>query len=199
MKATHNRLYFIDSKRLSVCHIKREHSHKVFATKARKGKSSLGWFYGFKLHLVINAYGQIVNYSFTTGNIADNNGSLLQKLLSGLEGLCIGDKGYQSCIYHTCLFDYFYTQGLHLLVKPKKKRLQKAISLLDHQLFLKKRALIESVNDLLTSICDLEHSRHRKAENAFASMVASVIDKQSLENKPCIFVVNQPQTFSMAA
>lgn len=194
LKASRNGLYFIDSKRIPVCHIKRENSHKVFAHTARKGKSSLGWFYGFKLHLVINAYGQIVNYSFTTGNVADNNGQLLQRLLKGLEGLCVGDKGY-----HTRLFDYFYSQGLHLLVKPKKKSIQKAICLLDHQLYLKKRALIESVNDLLISICNLEHTRHRKVENAFISMMASLIAYQSLDHKPSIFVANTQHPYAMAA
>ncbi|MDJ1493674.1 transposase [Cytophagaceae bacterium DM2B3-1] len=78
-------------------------------------------FTRFKLHLVINVYGHIVNYNFTTGNVADNNGGLLQKLLKGLDGLCVGDKGY-----NTRLFDYFYSQGLQLLVKPKKKSIQKA-------------------------------------------------------------------------
>ncbi|MDJ1505182.1 transposase [Cytophagaceae bacterium BD1B2-1] len=151
-------------------------------------------FTGFKLHLVINAYGQIVNYSFTTGNVVDNNGQLLQKLLKGLEGFCVGDKGY-----HTRLFDYFYSQGLQLLVKPKNKSIPKAISLLDHQLYLKKRALIESVNELLISICNVEHTHHRKVENAFISMMASLIAYQSLDHEPCIFVANTQHPYAMAA
>ena len=63
--------YFIDSKKLPVCHNRRIHSHKVFAQQAKRGKSSTGWFYGFKVHIVISNYGEIVNFLFTQGNVAD--------------------------------------------------------------------------------------------------------------------------------
>lgn len=65
-------LYYIDSKRLQVCHLKRQHSNKVFKDLARKGKSSMGWFLGFKLHLVVNQVVQVVTFDLTTGNVADN-------------------------------------------------------------------------------------------------------------------------------
>jgi hypothetical protein len=107
VKASRTGLYIIDSKRLEVCHLKREHQHRVFSTTARKGKSSTGWFYGFKLHLVINDRGQIVNWTITAGNVADNNAALLQQLLKELCRICIGDKGY-----FTSLFEWFYQQKL---------------------------------------------------------------------------------------
>lgn len=102
LKADRTGLYIIDSKPLEVCHLKREHSHRVFAASARKGKSSTGWFYGFKLHLVINDRGQIINWTLTSGNVADNNVALLEKLLKGLTGICLADRGY-----YTSLFEWF--------------------------------------------------------------------------------------------
>jgi hypothetical protein len=187
-------LYFIDSKQLPVCHLKREHSHRVFEEYARKGKSSTGWFYGLKIHLVINCWGEIVNWTLTPANIADNNPAWLEKLLRGLQGICVGDKGY-----YTSLFEQFYAQGLHLLLKPKKRMKTDSPSLLTHQYYLRKRALIESVNDMLVSICDLQHTRHRKAENAWASIAAAIVAYQFIERKPCIFIPNQPVTSQRAA
>lgn len=194
LKASRTGLYIIDSKRLEVCHLKREHSHRVFWGSARKGKTSTGWFYGFKVHLVINDRGEIVNWTITAGNVADNNKALLQKLLSGLSGICLADKGYYSS-----LFEWFYQHKLHLVVKPKRNIKQDCLSLIDHQHYLKKRALIESVNDLLVSVCDLEHTRHRKPENAFAHIAGALIAYQFLEHKPAIFIPNHQANHNRAA
>ncbi|HEX8532127.1 MAG TPA: IS982 family transposase [Cytophagales bacterium] len=193
LKASRTGLYFIDSKRLEVCHLKREHSHRVFSA-ARKGKTSTGWFYGFKLHLVINERGEIVNWTLTPGNVADNNPALLKQLLKGLTGICIGDRGYW-----TSLFEWFYQHKLHLLVRPKRNMKKDSPCGVDHQHYLRKRALIESVNDLLVSVCDLEHTRHRKPENAFAHIAAALVAYQFLEHKPAIFIPNQHANHSMAA
>jgi hypothetical protein len=98
-----------------VCHLKREHSNKVFKGVAKKGKSSTGWFVSLKLHLLINNLGEIVSFDLTPGNVVDNNHNLLKKLLSFLERRCVGDKGYL-----TMLFSFFYENGLHLITKPGK-------------------------------------------------------------------------------
>jgi len=185
--------YFIDSKKLEVCHVKREKQHRVFASGwAAKGKSSLGWFYGLKLHLVINHLGQIVSFAFTPGNVADNNLALLQQLLDPLQGKCCGDKGYL-----TQLFAQFYENGLHLLTRARRGMKPLPILGKDVQL-LKQRAVIESVNDILTSICDLEHTRHRSPFNAFANAYAALIAYQFLEHKPHVFIPNAPN-YLMAA
>ncbi len=185
LRSERNGLYFIDSKKIEVCHLKREHSHRVFAASAHKGKSSTGWFYGFKIHLVINCLGEIVNWTITPGNVADNNQSLLKKLLHNLKGICVGDKGY-----YTSLFEYFYSNGLHLILKPKKNMKKDSPSPYEHQQYLKKRALIESVNDILVSICNIEHTRHRKPENAFASIAGAIIAYQFIDKKPSVFIPN---------
>ena len=62
---------FMDSTPIRVCHIKREKSHKVFKGLATKGKSTVGWFFGFKLHLVINDKGEIIKFIITQANVDD--------------------------------------------------------------------------------------------------------------------------------
>ena len=139
---------------------------------------------GLKLHLVINAQGQVMNFLLTPGNVADNNQDVLQHLLQGLQGECYGDKGYL-----TTLFERFYQQGLHLITKVRNKMKNKLLPL--HQtLKLRKRALIESVNDLLTSVFDIEHSRHRKPLNAIAHTLAGLIAYCFYDQKPSVFIPN---------
>ena len=183
-KSLNTGYYFIDSKKLQVCHLRREKSHKVFKDYARKGKTSTGWFYGLKVHLVINHLGQIVSFVFTPGNVADNNQKLLQQLVGNLKGYLVGDKGY-----YTKLFQIFYKNGLHLILKPKKK--MKALPVEQKLVSLsKKRAVIESVNDILMTVCDIEHTRHRSPINGICQMVASIIAYQSLKNKPHVYISN---------
>lgn len=177
--------YYIDSTKLPVCHINRQCQHQVFKEVAAKGKTTTGWFYGFKLHLVINHLGQIVNFAFTPGNVADNNHKLLRHLLGNLQGKCAADKGY-----YTQLFDAFLEQGLQLILKPKKNMKKQTPALPDDVLFSKSRAVVESVNDILKTVCNVEHTRHRKVDNALAHMVAALIAYQSLDKKPHVFIPN---------
>ncbi len=174
--------YFVDSKKLEVCHLKREHTHKVFKGFARKGKSSTGWFYELKLHLVINHLGQIVSFLITPANTADNNHGVLTSLLENLKGKCCGDKAY-----FTILFESFFEQGLQLLVKPKRNMKALPAFHQDVQL-LKQRSLIESVNDILSTVCNVEHSRHRNPFHGLANVLAALIAYQYTEVKPHIFI-----------
>lgn len=91
--------YIIDSKPLPVCHNRRIAHNQVFAGLAARGKSSMGWFYGFKAHLVINQYGELVNFVLTPGNVADNNIGVLHQALDGLQGQCLGDRGYLTKLF----------------------------------------------------------------------------------------------------
>lgn len=192
-----NGTYFIDSKKLPVCHNRRIHHHKVFAEHAKRGKSSTGWFYGFKVHLVINNYGEMVNFLFTQGNVADNNHQVLKSLIGELKGQCFGDKGYI-----TTLFEMFYKQGLQLVTKVRRNMKNQPrggplIPLKDY-LKLRKRAVIESVNDILTSVFDLEHTRHRSPVNALAHMLSALIAYCFYPNKPAVFVENKNQHLLVA-
>nr|WP_310587875.1 IS982 family transposase [Emticicia agri] len=174
--------YFIDSKKLPVCDNRRIHSNKVFAGFATRGKSSTGWFYGLKIHLIINELGQIMNFTLTPANVMDNNEHLLKKMFKGLKGKCYGDKGYLSK-----LFTFFYQQGLHLVTKIRENMKNQLISVND-KINLKKRGVIESVNDILMTVFDIEHTRHRSPINAIAHIFGALAAYCFYECKPTTFI-----------
>lgn len=174
--------YFADSKKLPVCDNRRIHSHQVFKNIASRGKSSTGWFYGLKLHLVINQLGQIMNFLITPASVSDNNEAVLRRLLGGLTGKCYADKGYISK-----LFEQFYQEGLQIVTKIRTN-MKNALMDLDDKLRLKKRALIESVNDILMSVMDVDHSRHRSPLNALVHTMAGLVAYHFYDTKPSVFV-----------
>ena len=182
LKSRATGLYFIDSKKLVVCDNHRIHSNKVFSGVAARGKSSTGWFYGLKIHLVINNLGEIMNFALTKGNIADNNAELLQGLLKDLKGACYGDKGYI-----TKLFETFYEKGLSLITKVRKNMKNKLLPI-EQKLKLRKRAVIESVNDILISVLDIEHTRHRNPYNAVAHILAGLVAYCFYPTKPSVYL-----------
>ena len=92
LKGHETGLYYVDSTSIEVCHIKREKNHKVFKGLAAKGKNSMGWFFGFKLHLVINNLGEIMSVSLSKANVDDRKP--VPKLVESLKGWLFGDKGY---------------------------------------------------------------------------------------------------------
>ena len=186
-------LYFVDSKKLQVCHLKRERSNRVFKGVAAKGKTSTGWFFGLKLHLVINNLGEIISFDLTPGNVADNNQNLLKKLLDSLDGCCVGDKGYLSK-----LFGFFFENGLHLITKPRKNMKKVPVDN-KFNLLIDKRAVIESVFDILGTVCDVEHSRHRSPLNASIHIFSSLIAYQYMEKKPRVFFPSKAKKLRIAA
>src|SRR6185436_7662190 len=155
----------VDSLPIAVCHNRRIHSNKVFKHYAQRGKTSVGFFYGFKLHLIVNDIGQIIAFRFTTGNLNDK--APLPRLTKNLFGKLIGDKGYIS----KKLFESLFNNGLQLITKINKKMLNKLMPLMD-KILLRKRAIIESVNDQLKNISQIEHSRHRSIINFFVNLIA---------------------------
>lgn len=175
--------YFADSKKLPVCDNRRIHSNKVFKDFAGRGKSSTGWYYGLKLHLIINELGEIVYGLVTAANISDNDEKIIKLILKDLKGQCFGDKGYL-----TKLFEYFYQQGLTLITKIKKNMKNKLMKLKD-KINLKKRALIESVNDILMTVFDIDHSRHRSPINAVAHTYSGLAAYCFYDEKPRTFIV----------
>jgi hypothetical protein len=160
---------YIDSKPLVVCHNKRIKDHKVFAGKAARGKSSTGWFFGFKLHAVVNQFGQLVVFQLTPGNKMDNNHDVLQGLTAHLKGFLYGDKGYL-----TGLKKEFAERGLQLITKPRKNMKKQKLAA-EQKYYLKHRGIVESVFDLLKHMCDIEHSRHRKFENFLSNTLSALL------------------------
>ena len=178
-------LQFIDSLPIRVCHNRRIHSHKVFAGLAQRGKSSMGWFYGFKLHLVINERGELLGMTLTPGQVDDRRP--VRKLVRQLWGKLFGDRGYLS----QELFEQLWTQGLQLITKLKRNMKNKLMPLLD-KVLLRKRALIECVNDQLKNVSQIEHTRHRSATNGIVNMLAAVVAYTFQPKKPALDLSSTP-------
>lgn len=135
---------FIDSTVLKACHYKREKQNKVFQGLAKKSAGTMGWFFGFKLHLVCNDKGEIVDFILTPGNVDDRFPLKQQRFVDKIFGKIYGDKGYIG----KDLFDRLFVDGIHLITKVRKNMKKKAMSFMD-RVILRKRAVIESVNDVL--------------------------------------------------
>jgi len=174
-------IYYIDSTKLEVCNNRRIHNHKVFKDIAARGKTSTGWFYGLKLHLIINEQGELMSICFSSGNVSDNNEQIVQRLCNNLQpgGKVFGDAGYVS----QKLFEMLYKQGLELLTKIRKNMKNKLMGLKD-KISLKRRSLIETVIDLLKNWMDLWHTRHRSVDNAFNNMLACLAAYNFIDKKP---------------
>lgn len=171
---------YIDSKPLVVCHNKRIHQHKVFKNAGR-GKSSTGWFYGFKLHAVVNQYGQLVVFEVTPGNVSDNNHNLLEKLTKKVNAFLYGDKGYI-----TKIKEKLKEQGTHLITKLRKKMKPKGILTEEQKHYLRHRGVIESVFDLLKHHCQIEHSRHRSPQNFLINILGALLAYTFMDKTPQI-------------
>jgi hypothetical protein len=170
---------FIDSTSLKVCHNRRIHSHQVFAGCARRGKTSVDWFFGFKLHLVTNDCGELLSLRLTPGNVDDRRP--VPELVKGLCGKLFGDKGYIS----QTLFEMLFEQDVQLVTRLWRKMKNRLVSMFD-KIMLRKRAIIESVMDQLKNISQIEHSRHRSVANFFVNLVAGLIAYTFREKKPSL-------------
>jgi len=173
---------FIDSFSLEVSHPKRISSHKTFRGIAKRGKTSMGWFFGFKVHLIINSTGEILNFEITKGNVADNNSKLIKKIMKRIHGKIYGDKGY---LLNPELFESLYNQGVHVVTKIKKNMKNKLMVMQD-KLMLKKRGVIESVGAILKESFNIEHSRYRNPMTLLINVCAALIAYSFRENKPSI-------------
>jgi len=172
-------LYFIDATTIKVCHNKRRYSNKVFAGFAKSGKSSMGFFHGFKLHVIINDKGEFVALKMTKGNVDDR--VPVPELTQGLEGLMAADKGY----IKQNLFLQLYERGLKMIHGVKKNMANKLMDLKE-KILLRKRNLIETVFDYLKNKMDIEHTRHRSPINAFVHIVSTLIAYSLKKSKPSI-------------
>lgn len=180
---------FIDSTPLKVCHIRREHSNKVFKGMATKGQCSIGWFFGFKLHLIINDKGEILDFMITQGNINDREPLKQKSFHDRIFGKLIGDKGYIS----QTLFEQLFIDGIHLITKIRKN-MKNCLMHIHDKILLKKRALIETVNDELKNICQIEHTRHRSFDNFITNLLSGLIAYSFFPKKPSfnIDIIERP-------
>lgn len=170
---------FIDSTALRVCHNLRIMIHRTMAGVAQRGKTSTGWFFGFKLHLITNDRGELVNCCFTPGHVDDRKP--VDRLSKKLFGKLFGDKGYLG----KELFERLFLRGVQLITGIKSNMKNSLMPLLD-KLLLRKRAISETIIDQLKNISQIEHSRHRSVANYFADIVTGLIAYTYREKLPSL-------------
>lgn len=170
---------FIDSTALAVCENRRIERHRVFRGVAQRGKSSLGWFYGFKLHLVTNDRGELLAVRLTPGNVDDRQP--VPELAQTLFGKLFGDRGYLS----QPLFEQLFEQGVQLITHLRKNMPNRLIPLQD-KILLRHRTIIETINDQLKNISQIEHSRHRSLINCLVNLLAGLIAYCHQPKKPSL-------------
>ncbi len=170
---------FVDATSLKVCHNLRIASHQVFRGTAAGAKSSTGWYYGFKLHLAINECGEILGFYITAANVDDRR--TVDWMTQNLTGVLVGDKGYLS----KDLFAKLMVRGLRLITKLRRNMKEQFVSMED-KVLLRKRAIIETVNDQLKNISNIEHTRHRSLWNFLGNVAAGLIAYCWKEKKPSL-------------
>lgn len=170
---------FIDATPMAVCHNLREKRHKVFKGLAKKGKTSTGWFFGFKLHFILNTHGEIVRLQITAGNVNDR--SPVMELVKGISTKLVGDKGYIS----KKLFAELFEQKVTLITKIKKNMKNCLMDMTD-KMMLMRRSFIETVFSSMKSLNTLIHNRHRSPINAFTHLFAGLINYQIRTDKPSL-------------
>ena len=200
---------FVDSTPLRVCRNQRIHIHKVFRDIAQRGKCSMGWFFGFKLHLICNEKGELLNFMITPGDEDDRKLLEYKAFVEFIYGKLVADKGYisknhfvkpneQSQVYlsyamarkgriYSNLFQRLFVDGIQLITKLKNN-MKGALMSVSDKLLLRKRAIIETVNDELKNIAQVEHSRHRCFDNFIVNLLGAIAAYCMFPKKPCINV-----------
>jgi hypothetical protein len=172
---------FIDSTPVRVCKNKRIYNHKVFKGIATTGKSTMGWFHGFKLHIVINDKGEILNFTITQANVDDREPLKQERFLDKIYGKLFADKGYIG----KDLMQILFCDGIHLITSIRNN-MKNSLMTMSDKILLRKRSVIETVNDELKNICQIEHSRHRSFGNFLVNMISGLIAYSFLPKKPSI-------------
>lgn len=172
---------FVDSTPIRVCKNKRIKRNKVFKGIAEVGKSTMGWFYGFKLHIVINDKGEILNFAITQANVDDREPLKNEGFLKAVFGKLFADKGYIS----EKLTNILFVSGIHL-VTSIRNNMKNSLMTMSDKILLRKRSVIETVNDELKNICQVEHSRHRSFTNFITNLIAGLIAYSFFPKKPAI-------------
>lgn len=171
-----------DSTPIAVCDNLRIRRHKVFDGIAERGKTSTGWFFGFKLHVIINHLGEILSFRLTPGNTDDRKP--LPELTKDLSGCLYADKGYLSA----SLKQQLKTMGISLITNIKKKMKPVKQTCFDKAI-LRHRSVIETVFDELKNLCQIEHTRHRSPANFVVNLLGGLVAYCLMPSKPKIPVV----------
>jgi transposase len=173
----------VDATALAVCDNRRIGRHRVFKGLAARGKTSMGWFFGFKLHLIVNSKGELLSVRLTPGNTDDRKP--VPAMCQGLFGLLFGDKGYISKDLAKTLEE----QGIALVTTLKKN--MKPVPRTDFEkAVLHRRSLVETVIDELKNLCQIEHTRHRSVAGFLVNLMAGIVAYCLADSKPSLNLIH---------
>ncbi|WP_299011953.1 IS982 family transposase, partial [uncultured Shewanella sp.] len=168
LKSEATGIEFIDSTSIKVCHNLRIPRHKTLSGLASRGKGTMGWFYGFKLHLIVNHQGGIVAAKITPANVHDTK-PVKEMVVNSMDKL-YADKGYIS----KALASELLERGVSIVNNVRKNMKAKALSLWDRAM-LSRRFIIETINDQLKNISQIEHTRHRSVHGFMLNIIGGLV------------------------
>ena len=161
---------FVDSTMIPVCHNVRRHFNKVFVGLAKNGKGTMGWRHGFKLNLLCNDSREVITFCLTGANVDDRD----RRVWS-----VFADRGY----IKQELFESLFSQGIGLVHGLKARMKNKLMPVWD-KIMMRKRYIIECINELLKNKANLVHSRHRSIHNFIMNLCSGLTAYCFYENKP---------------
>lgn len=170
---------FVDSTMIPVCHNLRRYANKVFKGMATDGKGTMGWCHGFKLHLACNDRGEIVAFLLTGANVSDKDPEVFKVPARRLYGKLFADKGYIS----QKLFDFLFEDGIQLVTGLRVNMKNKLMPFHD-RMMLRKRYIIETINDMLKNKAQIVHTRHRSLSNFIMNLISALGAYCFFDNKP---------------
>lgn len=170
---------FVDSTMIPVCNNLRRYANKVFKGLATDGKGTMGWCHGFKLHFMCNDRGEIITFCLTRANVDDRNPLVWKVFAKELYGKVFADRGYIS----PTLFEFLFDKGVHL-VHGIRSNMKNQLMSLEDKIMLRKRCIIETINDLLKNKAQLVHSRHRSVSNFLVNLVSALAAYCFFDTKP---------------
>jgi hypothetical protein len=173
----------VDSSSLQACVLQRRYRYKTLKGFVGLGKTSMKWFFGCKLHMIVNHFGEIVSFHITPGNVADNNKDVLEKLTQNICGKLVADRCYIG------RFEDLYARGITLIHGIRSNMKNKLMPVFD-KLLLRKRGIIETIFGILKSDFDLEHSRHRSVTAFFVHIFSALAAYAFRPKKPSIDLNN---------
>ena len=164
---------------IPLCHNLRRYANKVFKGIATDGKGTMGWCHGFKLHLACNDRDEIIAFVLTGAKVSDKDSKVFEALAKRLYGKLFADKGYLS----QKLFDFLFVDGIQLVTRLRVNMKNKLMPFYD-RMMLRKRHIIETINDMLKNTAQLVHSRHRSLTNFITNVISALGACCFFENKP---------------
>ena len=129
----------------------------------------MGWCHGFKLHLACNYRGEIIAFVLTGANVSDKDPNVFKVLAKRLYGKLFADKGYIS----QKLFDFLFEDGIQLVTGLRVNMKNKLMPFYD-RMMLRKRYIIETINDMLKNTAQIVHSRHRSVSNFIMNLISAL-------------------------